>query len=364
MSVPNALLEGRRRSDINIALVVPQSGPSGIYGPSCEASARLAVSEMNGCGGILGHEVRLHLVDGGAAPRQVAAEVDRLIRAGAVTGVAGWHTSAVREEVAARVAGRVPYFYTAVYEGGEHTPGVFLTGETPVTQLLPAMRWMRTEMGVRRWFVLGSDYVWPRESARSAREFAGDVGAEIADEVFVKLETENFGRVLRRIERARPDGVLMLLLGSDAVRFNRAFTEMCLHERTVRLSPLMDENMLFATGAANTHELYSAAGFFETLGDAYSLDYGRRYQAHLGHSAPAITSPGESCYEGITLLERLAASAGSMDVESLARASESLTYEGPRGAVRLQDRHLQQRIYMARADGLEFDVLAEINSGV
>ncbi|TCK24812.1 substrate-binding domain-containing protein [Pseudonocardia endophytica] len=364
MSVPNALLQGCRSGDINIALVVPQSGPSGIYGPSCEASARLAVSEINNGGGILGREVQLHLVDGGAPPRQVASEVDRMVRAGDVTGIAGWHTSAVREEIAARVAGRVPYLYTAVYEGGEHAPGVFLTGETPVTQLLPAMRWMSTEMGVRRWFVLGSDYVWPRESARSAREFADQVDAEIADEVFVELGTEDFGGVLRRIEHARPHGVLMFLLGSDAVRFNRAFTEMCLHERCVRLSPLMDENMLFATGAANTHELYSAAGFFETLGDAYSLDYGRRYQAHLGQSAPAITSPGESCYEGITLLERLAAAAGSMEVGSLVRASESLTYEGPRGAVRVQDRHLQQRIYMARADGLEFDVLHEINSGI
>lgn len=362
MSVPNTLLEGR--NTIDIALVVPQSGPSGIYGPSCEASARLAVSEINNGGGILGREVCLHLVDGGGPPRQVAREVDLMVRCGQVTGVAGWHTSAVREEVAARVAGRVPYLYTAVYEGGEHGPGVFLTGETPGAQLLPAMRWMAAEMGVRRWFILGSDYVWPRESARSARDFADEVNSEIADEVFVKLGTEDFGHVLRRIERVKPHGVLMFLLGSDAVRFNRAFTEMCLHERCLRLSPLMDENMLFATGAANTHELYSAAGFFETLGNAYSMDFGRRYQAHLGRSAPAITSPGESCYEGITLLERLAAAAGSLDVGPLVRASESLTYEGPRGAVRVHDRHLQQRIYLARADGLEFDVLNEINGGI
>ena len=122
--------------------------------------------------------------------------------------------------------------------------------------------------------------------------------------------------------------------------------------------------MLLATGAANTHELYSAAGFFESLGTSHSMDYERRYLAHLGASAPAITSPGESCFEGITLLERLATAAGSTDVGALARVSDSLAYEGPRGAVRVRDRHLQQRIYLARADGLEFDVLTEINQGV
>ena len=49
---------------------------------------------------------------------------------------------------------------------------------------------------------------------------------------------------------------------------------------------------------------------------------------------------------------------------SISATAESVTYEGPRGVVRLHDRHLMQRIYLARADGLEFDVLAEISGSV
>ena len=86
--------------------------------------------------------------------------------------MAGWHTSAVRQARRPRLRGRVPYVYTAVYEGGERTPGVFLTGETPGRQLLPAMRCMAREIGVRTWCVVGSDYVWPRVSAREVRGFA------------------------------------------------------------------------------------------------------------------------------------------------------------------------------------------------
>lgn len=348
---------------IEVAFIVPTSGPSGIYGPSCEASGRLATMEINDVGGILGSEVRLRHVDGGRAPHRVADEVEALVDSGSVSAVAGWHTSAVREKVAPRLAGRLPYVYTAVYEGGERRPGVFLTGETPARQLLPAMRWMAQEMGVRRWCIVGNDYIWPRESARVARTFAGSVGAEIHDEIFVELGTEEFGQVLRRVERSRAQGVLMFLLGSDAVQFNRAFTQMRLHDMFVRLSPLMDENMLLATGAANTHDLYSAAGFFETLGTAYSMDFEGRYLARMGATAPAITSPGESCFEGMTLLARLATAARTMDVRPIIGVSESVAYEGPRGAVRVHDRHLVQRIYLAKADGLEFDVLAEINSG-
>ncbi|ODT98701.1 MAG: hypothetical protein ABS81_27255 [Pseudonocardia sp. SCN 72-86] len=348
---------------LEIAFVVPESGPSGIYGPSCLASGKLAVTEVNEAGGILGCEVRLRPVDGGRSPRQVAADVQRLVDTGAVQAVTGWHTSAVRQTLAPRLRGRVPYVYTAVYEGGEHTPGVFLTGETPTDQLLPAMRWMAKEMGIKTWAIVGNDYVWPRASARAARAYAGSVRAEIRDEVFVKLGTHDFGPVLRRIEQSHVQGVLMFLLGSDAVRFNRAFTEMRMHDRCVRLSPLMDENMLMGTGAANTHDLYSAAGYFETLGTAYGLDFERRYLNLLGRNAPALTSPGESCFEGITLFAQLAEAARTTDVPRISTVADMISYEGPRGVVRVRDQHLIQRVYLARADGLEFDVLAEIHEG-
>jgi urea transport system substrate-binding protein len=347
---------------IDLAFVVPESGPSGIYGPSCQASGRLAATEINQSGGIMGREVRLRTVDGGQSPAQVANEVGMMVEMGLVDAVTGWHTSAVRERLAPRLCGRVPYIYTAVYEGGERTPGVFLTGETPADQLLPAMRWMSQEMGVRSWVIVGNDYIWPKASARAARVYAEQVHAEIRDEIFVPVGTENFDQVLRRIRRTRAEGVLMFLLGSDAVRFNRAFTKI-MHDQCIRLSPLMDENMLMATGAANTHDLYTAAGFFETLGTAYGLEFERRYISLMGPSAPALTSPGESCYEGVVLLAQLAKAARATDVSRVTTAANMVSYEGPRGAVRVRDQHLLQRIYLARADGLEFDVLAEIHSG-
>lgn len=146
---------------LQIALVIPLQGPAGIFGPSCEACAQLAVDEINSGTGVLGRELHLIPVDGGAAPHQVANELDALISAGAVDAVTGWHISAVREVVAPCITGRAPYVYTALYEGGERTPGVFLTGETPECQLLPTMRWMAMELGVRQWCIIGDNYVWP-----------------------------------------------------------------------------------------------------------------------------------------------------------------------------------------------------------
>jgi ABC-type branched-subunit amino acid transport system substrate-binding protein len=120
-----------------VALVVPLQGPAGVFGPSCELCARLAAEEVNADGGVLGRELRFVVVDGARQPTEVAERIDRLLTARAVEAITGWHISAVRNAVAPRIAGRAPYVYTPLYEGGEHRPGVFLTGETPTARCCP-----------------------------------------------------------------------------------------------------------------------------------------------------------------------------------------------------------------------------------
>src|SRR3954452_7346584 len=100
--------------------------------------------------------------------------------------------------------------------------------------------------------------------------------------MFVPLGTEDFSGPVERVLRSGARGVLMFLVGSDAVRFNRDFARAGLDQRSIRLSPLMDENMLLGTGAENAHELYSAAGFFETLATAAGLDFSLRYSLRFG----------------------------------------------------------------------------------
>lgn len=349
-------------STLNVALVYPMQGPAGMFGATCEACARLAAEEVNRAGGVLGKELRLLEVDGGADPRQVAREVEALVATGVVHGVTGWHISSVRRAVAPRIAHRVPYVYTALYEGGESTEGVFLTSETPAWQLLPAMRLIAETRGVRRWFVVGNDYVWPRHTARAARRYARECRGRVSGEAYLPLGTHDFQDVMRRIERTDADAVLMLLVGSDAVRFNRAFAAAGLDQRCLRLSTLMDENMLLGSGPEATADLYSTAGFFASLADRNTMDFHGSHTKRFGADAPVPGSPGESCYEGVLLLAALMERARTVDVAAIGATADSVSYEGPRGLVSLRDRHVRQRIYLARADGLDFTVLAQLSS--
>jgi ABC-type branched-subunit amino acid transport system substrate-binding protein len=348
---------------LDIAFVIPDNGPAGMFGPSCRACGVLAVEEINAEGGILGRPLRLRVIDGSASPHAVAAEVGRLVERREVQAVTGWHLSVLRKAIAPVVAGKVPYVYPPLYEGGESTPGVFLTGETPGRQVLPALRWMGQELGIRDWFVVGDDYVWPRVSAAITRRYAPACGARITNEVFVNLGTEDFEPVLRRVQQSKAQGVLMFLVGSDAVRFNREFAAQGMDSRLVRFSPLMEENMLLATGSRNTRDLYSSAGYFETLVTGDSLDFTGRYVRRFGVNAPALNSQGESCYEGLLALARLAELAGSLDPMHMVAAADGLIYTTPRGDVQMRGGHLIQDVYLAKAEGLEFDVLAELTRG-
>ena len=60
------------------------------------------------------------------------------------------------------------------------------------------------------------------------------------------------------------------------------------------------------------------------------------------------------------LLKALAERAGGLDVRRMIATAEALTYAGPRGEVRIHDRHLEQRVYFAEADDLHFDVVAQL----
>jgi urea transport system substrate-binding protein len=353
-----------RQSDaepLDVALLIPLHGSAGIYGPSSELCAKLAAEEVNAEGGVLGRPLRLLVVDASGPPARVAAGVHALVTEGEVDAVVGWHISAVRNAVAPRIAGLVPYVYTALYEGGESHPGVFMVGETPSRQLLPAMRWLRAEAGVRRWSIVGNDYIWPRGTAAAARLYAPLCDGQICDEVFVPLGSTAFADVVRRVERNRADAVLMLLVGQDAVEFNRAFAQAGLDESCRRLSTLIEENTLLASGAESTRGICAAAAYFESLVTPESQQFGSRYVQRYGPEAPTLNSPAESCYEGILLLAALVRAARSLEVRALCGIADTVSYAGPRGELRMRAQHLDQRVYLAEASELEFGVVAELS---
>jgi urea transport system substrate-binding protein len=343
-----------------IAFVVPLQGPTGLHGPSCLACGELAVAQLNAADGIAGRQVELVIVDAGRDPEVVAGEVADLVGRGIVEAIAGWHISAVRQAITRRVGGKVVYAYAAMHEGRDDTPGVFMLGERPINQLLPAAAWIHAELGVGRWAVVGNDYVFPRVTGATARNALRGSRSPVVSETYVPLGTTNFGDVLRDLERADVDGVMMLLMGQDAVHFNRQFSRLGLDGRLTRLSPVIEENALLGGGAGAHRNLYAAAAYFDALPTAESSELSQAYHRHHGAWAPTLNAVGESCYEALLFLARLGKICGGVSVDVVGAMGSRSFYDGPRGLVRLDGNLLNQDVYVAEARDLEFAVREQI----
>jgi ABC-type branched-subunit amino acid transport system substrate-binding protein len=335
--------------------IVPLQGSGGIVAPACEAAVALATAEINTCNGILGREVRVTTIDGGRPPHEVATEVSALLATGMIDAITGWHISAVRRAVAHAVDGRVPYLFATIHEAlPDEAPGVLLIGESPAGHILPAMQWLHRQFGTRRWAIIGNDYIWPLATARAVH--AAHPGS-ITFERYVPLGTTDFTEFLSDPRLDRTDGIVLLLVGNDAVRFNEQYSRTGRAARQVRVSPAIDETVLLAAGAAANENLYVVSGFFpDRAGDPDRL---ARYHRMHGPFAPKLTFFGNTSYEAMHMLRSMAHTLGSLEVPRIQAAlAEGLVLETPSGGTSFHgNQTVQAHGMIARAEGVSLRIL-------
>lgn len=353
----------RRRgtgSKLRLGNFITFSGAPGIWGPSSTNSVLLAIAEINKRGGILGREVELAMYDAGGPIEEVVRRAEQAIAFDEIDLIMGSHISAVRVALRKVTRNRLPYIYTPVYEGGERTPGVMAIGETPRSDSRPAIHWLADVKKARRWYLIGSDYVWPWQAHRAVKQYIAEAGGQVVGEEFVPLGEDNHEPHLARIRAARPDIVLITLIGTDSITFNRAFADAGLAATTLRYAGAMDETVLLGIGPDSTENLFCASGYFSCIASRANDDFRIRYRAMFGPHAPPVGSVGQSNYEGVRFLEAVANQAQSLAMRPLLAAARNVVYRGARGDVAIRDGRAEMPIYLAEADGLDFKVIKTI----
>lgn len=342
---------------LKVAVMIPQSGPAGLFGPSSKACAELAAETINGRGGILGQKIELLFGDAGLAPAEAAQAALKLWKGSGANVVIGMHDSAVRGALVGLFKAQVPYFYTPVYEGGECARGTYMNGETPQQQLQPVIPWIAAQRKPTKWYMIGNDYVWGRSTNAAAKGYIEKTGAKVVGDEYLPFTVDNFDASLARIRDSGADAVLVSLVGGASVGFNKAFASFGLADKALRLGTLIEENTLDGIGVANAKNLYSSAGYFANITTPAAKAFAAAYAKRFGAQAPALNGLAESTYEGFLMLEAIARKAGSLDVAKMDAASEGASYHGPRGAVTMHSRHVEQDIYVADVDDKGFRVV-------
>lgn len=341
------------RDVLNIGLLLPRRGPIGMWAPSSEKCVQLAIAELNAVGGIDGRMAGYEIIDASRDPLLVAQETADYVGRGLVQAVVGMHTSDIRRAVSAKLNGAVPYIFTPMYEGGESSPGTYLTGSTPDCQLAPMIGWMRRECGVRKWYLIGNSYVYPYISNHWAKAFISEQGGSVVGESYIAMDDEDFSGAIAEINLAGADAVLVNLVGCSAVDFHRAFVAAGLSERVKRVCAVLEENILLAIGPDCTAGMFTTTSYFFGLPTFQAAEFERRYCAEFGRNAPVLNQLSITCYEAVRLLAELARSANSLDTVRMNSAElDAIDLGGPRGALTFRNRHLHAQMHFARVEGM------------
>lgn len=344
-----------------VALLIPMCGAAGMWAPSCIASAEVALKELNAQAGICGRQVEVVVIDA-AIEAETRAEtvIGELIAQSQIDAIVGMHISAMRQRIIGTVRGRIPFIYTPLYEGGETTPGVFAIGDTPARQLGPAIRYMSDRFRLKKWALIGNDYIWPRVSHAYAKRELARQHLDLVSEIYLSFSSDKIGDAVDALDKSGADAVLMSLVGQDAVVFNRIFGGMKLHRRMFRLSCAIEENGLLASGARNLDRLFSSASYFAGLDTTENARFRSKYHSLHHERAPMLNSLGQSTYEGFHFLASLVRHHDQDWRLQRMSASQPIAYKSARRGIYKTNAGAISPVFVARANGLVFDDLQRL----
>jgi urea transport system substrate-binding protein len=366
-ALPGLIDPAAAADEFKIGLFIALSGPASLFGPTQKASAELATEEINKAGGILGRQIRLIPTDAGGPPAESTKSAVRLMLDEKVDMLVGSHDSATREALVATIKGKVPYIYTPVYEGGECAFNTYVIADTPEQQIRPSVAFMMKDRGAKSVYLIGDDYVWPRKCNEQAKKYIADNGGKVVAEEYVPFGAPNkFEEIVTRIKSAKPDMVLITLVGADNVNFNRTFAGFGLDKDIARLSLLLEENTLLGIGPDSSNNLFSSMSYYANAPGEANKKFKAAYFAKFGDKAPQLGLIGADCYGGIYCAHALATKAGGTDAKKCMAASEGLSFPTAAGSVAMRGRHVDKTMYLATCKGTEFDIIktfADIKSG-
>ena len=321
----------------------------------------LAVEEINALGGVLGRPLEPVVYDPRSDSEEYRRLAARLLLDDEVGVIFGGCTSHCRKAMLPVVErSNSLLWYASVYEGFEYSPNVIYTGAAPNQGSMQLAAYLIQHCGSRI-FLVGADYIYPRETNRIMRETVEQRGGEILDETYLRLgcDQAEIADVVDDIRRIQPDVVFSTLIGSDAERFYRCYHEAGLSAERIPIASLtLTEAEVAQIGPALCAGHITAATYFNSVDTPANAPFLERWRARFGTRPASVYS--EASYSQMHLFARALQRVGGMDTRRLVQAVHQVAFDAPGGrlAVLSENNHcvLTPRIGICRDDGA-FDVV-------
>ncbi|WP_371917442.1 urea ABC transporter substrate-binding protein [Pseudomonas sp. M30-35] len=303
---------------------------------------RLAIDQINASGGILGRQIKIIQEDGASDWPTFAEKAKKLLESDKVAAVFGCWTSASRKAV-------LPIFekdngllyYPTFYEGLEQSKNVIYTGQEATQQILASLDWIAKEKGAKTFYLLGSDYIWPRTSMKIARKHIENVlGGKVVGEEYYPLGNTQFGSLTNKIKLKKPDVVFAAVVGGSNVAFYKQLKAAGItSDKQTLLTISVTEDEMLGIGGENMKGFYSSMKYFQTLDNPNNKKFVEEFKAKFGKDS-VIGDVTQAGYLGPWLWKAAVEKAGSFDVDKVVAASPGIELTtAPEGYVKVHENH-------------------------
>ncbi|SHJ25077.1 amino acid/amide ABC transporter substrate-binding protein, HAAT family [Palleronia salina] len=355
---------------IKVGVLHSLSGTMAISETTLKDAMLMLVEQQNEAGGVLGCELEAVVVDPASDWPLFAEKARELLSVHEVDVIFGNWTSVSRKSVLPVIEElNGLLFYPVQYEGEESSKNVFYTGAAPNQQAIPAVDYFLEELGVEKFALLGTDYVYPRTTNNILESYLKDAG--IADEdIFVNYTPfghSDWSTIVSDVIELGSDGsqvgVISTINGDANVGFYKELAAQNVSADDIPVVAFsVGEEELSGLDTSNLEGHLAAWNYFMSADTEANAEFIAAWQDFIGSEDRVTNDPMEAHYIGFNMWVNAVEEAGTTDVDAVREAMWGQEFPNLTGgtAVMGTNHHLAKPVLIGeiRADG-QFDIVTQ-----
>jgi len=340
---------------VKVGILHSLTGTIAIAEASVVDAEKLAIDEINAKGGVMGKKIEVVTEDGASDWPTFAEKARKLLDRDQVACIFGCYTSASRKAVLPVVEkSKGLLYYPTYYEGLEMSPNIMYTAQEATQSVIAAVDWLAKNKG-KSFYLIGSDYIWPRTTNKIAKPTITKAGGKVVGEDYFPLGHIEFSSAINKIKASKAEVILSTVVGGSNVAFYKQLAAAGITGKTQALLALaVSEEELSGIGPENAVGFLSCMGYFQSVKNPANEKFVKAFKAKYGPKR-VLGDTLECGYSSVYLWKLAAEKAGSFEVPKVVAASSELAWDAPEGSIKFHksNHHLWKhaRIGEFGADG-------------
>lgn len=354
---------------IKVGILHSLSGTMAISETTLKNTMLLLIEEQNKKGGVLGKMLEPVVVDPASDWPLFAEKARELLTVHNVDVIFGNWTSVSRKSVLPVIEElNGLLFYPVQYEGEESSKNVFYTGAAPNQQAIPATDYYLEELGVKKFALLGTDYVYPRTTNKILKQYLIDKGIPESD-IFVNYTPfghSDWSKIVADVVALGADGkkvgVISTINGDANIGFYKELAAAGVSADDIPVVAFsVGEEELSGLDTSNLVGHLAAWNYFQTAESEANDKFVKAWKAKMGESR-VTNDPMEAHYIGFNMWVNAVEKAGSTEVGKVRDAMYGQEFPNLTGGIAemLPNHHLTKPVLIGeiREDG-QFDIVTQ-----